>query len=461
MAQPFNPKAYAESTDKELPFNPKAYAESEDPKEESWGKGLLRSSLEALPAAGGLIGGVVGTPVAPPFGTVGGAGLGYGAGRALENIGKTYLLGEGPKTTEQALTEPFYAIPEGASAEMGGQVVGRVMGEALKTPIAQKGIKNVSEGLDKLSNLTAIKQAGGMLKDFRNALKKDKVSELGGTVKKVMKAGDSVETIAEKTSGLLDDTGKQIGEIYRGIDETLTNPSAKLSPKAVKAATGTPRFNPNTDVQEIKGLLKEQFGKKVGGKKVLAKMDDVLSDFSGRSDSLTDALALKGEIDGMINFSKTKSEMPLEQEALVTIRNYIRDKTNKYVESVAPSLGIKSDIAALNKQYGNAQEVLKMAEDKVARESANRMFSLTDYLAGGVGGGAIASGAGILNPATAAAAGGAAITNKLARKYGPGLISKGAESMAGGLRNLPITAETTVPFAAKAGLLGKKKRNGE
>jgi hypothetical protein len=87
-------------------------------------KGLLKSTAESLPAAGAIFGGAIGSPIAPPFGAVGGAGLGYGAGKAAENFIERTLLNE-PKTRKEIWQEPLIAIPEGAAYEMGGHALGR------------------------------------------------------------------------------------------------------------------------------------------------------------------------------------------------------------------------------------------------------------------------------------------------------------------------------------------------
>lgn len=97
------------------------------------GRGLLKGAAESLPAAGAIFGGVIGSPVAPPFGSIGGAGLGYGAGKAAENFIEQNFLGE-PKTRKEIYTDPLKAIPEGAAYEMGGQAIGGLIKKASKLP---------------------------------------------------------------------------------------------------------------------------------------------------------------------------------------------------------------------------------------------------------------------------------------------------------------------------------------
>ena len=65
---------------------------------QSWmqkGAGMV---APALPMAGMLAGGAVGTAAAGPAGGVGGAALGYAGGRQLENVAQAYAQGQKPPT---------------------------------------------------------------------------------------------------------------------------------------------------------------------------------------------------------------------------------------------------------------------------------------------------------------------------------------------------------------------------
>lgn len=116
-------------------------------KEKAWydvsKEGLAKSAVEALPVAGGIAGGVVGSALGP-FGTLGGAGLGTAAGKNLENIIKAYGMGESIPS-EKHLKDVLLAVPEGVAGEAGGQITTKALqkgGEALMkfgySPIASK-----------------------------------------------------------------------------------------------------------------------------------------------------------------------------------------------------------------------------------------------------------------------------------------------------------------------------------
>lgn len=111
---------------------------------EGYGKQLLRGALDALPIAGGVGGALVGGapglitgPGALATGAVG-AGLGYGMGSELRDLGKQYLLGEQP--TANITNEPVEVVKriggnllEGASQEMAGQIIGKGIGAAAQS----------------------------------------------------------------------------------------------------------------------------------------------------------------------------------------------------------------------------------------------------------------------------------------------------------------------------------------
>ncbi len=106
--------------------------------------------INALKAALTIGGGVVGSE-AGPAGAVGGAGLGNAAGQSLENTYKTLLFGN------NAVPSAIHGLPEaavqGASAEMGGQVLGKGISSALKDILTEKvPQRNLKDILDTDAN---------------------------------------------------------------------------------------------------------------------------------------------------------------------------------------------------------------------------------------------------------------------------------------------------------------------
>lgn len=105
--------------------------------------GLLKSSLETLPAAGAMFGGAAGFASPVPGGTLVGSGLGAYLGKALENVGEKYLLDE-EKTRPEIYAEPVGEALSAIAGEGAGQIAGKVLG-GLKT-----GLKSVSSSMSKI-----------------------------------------------------------------------------------------------------------------------------------------------------------------------------------------------------------------------------------------------------------------------------------------------------------------------
>ncbi len=68
------------------------------------GKGLAKGAVEALPIAGSIAGGLIGSGVGP-VGTIGGAGLGAAAGKSLEQAVKEFQQKNNLKVTGQIDTD--------------------------------------------------------------------------------------------------------------------------------------------------------------------------------------------------------------------------------------------------------------------------------------------------------------------------------------------------------------------
>lgn len=327
------------------------------------------------------------------------------------------------------LADPLNIIPISKLTK-----VSKIPGMVEKTPAA---MKTFAEG-------KAIKQAGAMLKDFRKLMGKDATSDVGQFILKetvemtddagrsvrvpIMSGGDDVVNVAEKSTALRNQLGAKIGKIYRTIDEKITNPEfMKALPKEeAQKLWNARRFDPKKDILDMYVHLGEVFEKKIGGKKAMAKIEEILGDISQRGNTLEDSLELKGELDDLVNYNKRSDELPIVQEAILKARNFIRDKTNKYVDDVAELLSVEDGKALrdLNKRYGHAAQVSEIATDKVARQAANRMASSSDY---GVGIGSAIAGLATAGPWGLFAGPGAALANKVARERGPGMLARGAE----------------------------------
>ena len=96
-------------------------------------------------------GAIVGAPVAPPFGSVAGAGLSFGMVRNLFKMTESLLGLREPRGFVQEAQETVADIEEGAVAETGGQ---------LAAPLLRGGTQFVKRQIGKLGEKTTLTQAG-------------------------------------------------------------------------------------------------------------------------------------------------------------------------------------------------------------------------------------------------------------------------------------------------------------
>ncbi len=162
---------------------------------------VSKGLINALPAAGGIGGGIAGAAVGP-VGAVGGAGLGYGGGEALKNsIYSALGSKEAPQTSEEALAGPIKAIPTGMAAEMGGQVIGAGVSKAAPrilsglTGAPEQDVNTLLQKPDKIGGL--IKETKGLVSDNIDQVRKEATEGLRNYKQNVNK---QIGDILEKSS---------------------------------------------------------------------------------------------------------------------------------------------------------------------------------------------------------------------------------------------------------------------
>ena len=143
-----------------------------------------RPYLESLPMVGGVAGGIAGAPMGP-LGTIGGGGLGAGAGKALQN----YLLqqmGDTPKSNYDLYTEPLKEAATDVAFAGGAGLIG----------------KGISKG---------VRAIGGLLPDFRQPAKEG--------AQEIIEAGERLG--AKPTKGMLT-SSQRVGDIESAMAQKPT-----------------------------------------------------------------------------------------------------------------------------------------------------------------------------------------------------------------------------------------------
>lgn len=236
----FDPDAFLAKTDpKKSGFDPDAFLAKTDPKQnlgipsaeggefgsphdisdkgpETFRQGYERYAkpyVEALPAAGGIVGGVIGSPLGP-LGIMGGGGLGAGAGKALENL---IEMGVGEeKTTGQLYLDPLKEGATDVAFAGGAGLLGKGLGAAGKSvrgllPFAKQPVKQGAGEIVEAGQRIGAKPTRGMLTSSEG------VGEMESALaQKTGKIGRKYRQQYEDLFGGLQKAGE---DVFRGIDD--------------------------------------------------------------------------------------------------------------------------------------------------------------------------------------------------------------------------------------------------
>lgn len=302
--------------------------------------------------------------------------------------------------------------------------------------------------LQSFGETQAFKAAGAMLKDFRAAYAKspDKINELGRTMldEGLVAPGDSVSSIATKAEALKRQTGQQIGKIYDKVLDTMTDPAVQMDPET-RLQIQASGFHPQAQADEMKALIFNKYKGTPGGTGAINKANQVIDEMAVNGNQIAPdhAIELKGQIDSMINWGKKSQDLPLEQDALKDVRNYIQNKLNDQVSLIDGVLQTpqSAELVRLNKLYGNVSTISNIARDYTARASAHSAMGMTGGLmaAGGMAAGAHG---GLTEGGIAAGAMWGA--TKAAQKYGNSVMATGADNLGSFLQS--GAQSTAIPY---------------
>lgn len=333
-------------------------------------------------AAGQVTGALVGSAAIP--GGQAATGL---SGRILQ-AGKTAAL-EGaaynPGDTEGEYSG-LQLAERGKQALVGSGlgVIGQLTGTGVAN-ISEK-LRGLPSTLKNYAELKAFKQTGAMLKDFRKNLGNNRANEIGRELldKGIVETGDSFDDIYNKSSALKEEAGKELGDIYNNSIQKLG--SVQDNPHLAKILTDS-----NIDATKISEKLKETIKKELKGKPgssdVIPRIEKELETFAenGSNLDLPEAVKIKGAFDDLINYNKDVKDNTILQQQFKKIRDELNLAIDKRVDTIGKLTNDTELIKRLKdakKTYGNMSEVSGIAKDRMARENANRFFSLGDRISG-------------------------------------------------------------------------------
>jgi hypothetical protein len=248
--------------------------------------------------------------------------------------------------------------------------------------------------LDKLSKIKAFKAAGAMLKDFRAARGDKAAEEIGDTLLKkgIVTAGDGIEDIAQKTAAAKAEAGNKIRQVYNQVRNHIGEIAKDTSPQGQKAQALVQKTALSGDdaAARIESRLLKFQKNNLGNTEVKGKMDEILTDLKGLGPDadISDWLSARNSLDDRINYSKKMGELPLLQQQMQAAR----DEMTKMLQNRVRTLGkvvkdpdLIKTLRASNKEFGQLSTVERFANDRVARDNANRFFSLGDRITSGAG----------------------------------------------------------------------------
>jgi len=141
----------------------------------------------------------------------------------------------------------------------------------------------------------------------------------------------------------------------------------------------TPRSFQNVDdiaIQSGKGQMQMPFAPEAPIRPV--RPEDIRNPMTPRR-----ANDIKGALDSEINYARNPlSKDPASEKAFYGARKELGRKVEQGLDDLGGG-ELVDQLRAANKEYGTSKQVTQMAEDRARRVAANKMFGLTDTIAGG------------------------------------------------------------------------------
>jgi hypothetical protein len=176
--------------------------------------GAVKSTVDALPMIGGVVGGILGTPadvIVGPLGNAAGAGIGGYLGTAAKNlINSKFYPEDAPKTMTEVLTQPVVGGIEQGLAQGAGDAAAPLIVKG-----TQAAAKPVASALRKFAAKKAVTATGA------TGVQAMKFSDkAGGELldQGIVSFGNSQGKVAEKATKALEKSGEEIGKVITHLD---------------------------------------------------------------------------------------------------------------------------------------------------------------------------------------------------------------------------------------------------
>lgn len=361
-----------------------------------------------------------------------GAGMGAGFG-AIQNPGD--VEGE---------IDPIQLKDRGLNAGIGAAAGGGLSALAEGASVAAK---RGSDYFKRLANEKAVKAAGAMKTDFNN-MPADKVQAMGqdlfdeGIITPLARPKEIAERINNKQTTLLNDLENQISQADgMGIQTVGDHPQLNMenaTPDQIRESLNA-QSSAGKLMASAKELMKRKFGTAPESELApgFAKIQQWLE---GRPEDMTASQLqeMKVSMNKFLDSRDFEKEMAgMSKEGLKSLRSAVRQAIEDKANDVAAYLGSAGGaLRETNRKLGSMIGAEKLAENAMARDSANRTIGLTDTIAGS---GGLAAGAAMAKDAVTTGGLGVAMAagNKLLRSYGDPLAATGMKALSNQLLKVP------------------------
>lgn len=398
---------------------------------------MLKAHNKKASMAGELAGVLATAAATPGLGSAKTAGQAILRGAAL-GIGEGAVFGAGGTASELALAGEEISGEKvlagaGLGALIGGTTGGLFAGgghlaskyadtaaDLAKRTLSKRGSSGF---LREWAEARAVKSTGAMLKNFRAMTRQGKVSERGRWLldEGVVKAGRSLDEIAEVAAQKADDAGKAIGRHLDEIDEAGRTFDMVGTANAIR--------------REVLEPLSERPGvwRKVS-KRINKWLDEAME--GGEKITFRKAEQLKRALDDEIPY--LKANWTPYDKTLARVRGMLKEAVETQADDAARAVGrpgFLDEFRAAKKAFGHAHETRKIATDMLDRRNANRWFTPSDYgsalggmLLGVAGGDGDAIERGMQGLAMGAALG---LGNRFLRAHGNQIAAVAVDRLAG------------------------------
>ena len=356
-----------------------------------------------------------------------------------------------------ALESPGFEKGEESSLELGqrakqagfGAVAG-LAGEGLVKGIgkAATAIKQAPGKMRELSDLMAYRSLGSATKkqiqtEIKKAGGNASIRELGkfAREKGLVRGGDNIDDVFAKVMGDKQKTGEQIGLLYKGVADDMAKVNPKSLSKEARQAVEGSNLNPSKLANEIESLIKKDWTGEVGGTDAIRAVKGQLQNLRMKGNENIGIQELHKFRQGLDDIIYDKATDNVRKKALIDMRRHMQDVIDKRID-VADKLFSNETTKALklaNKDYKLLSKAGDLATSEVARQQANRIFSLTDKIMGGAMLASQAPGL-VQNPegaiTTGLLTGAAMLGSKGARSLGAPLLMKSSEATGKAIQEL-------------------------